>query len=144
MSVRVFACACLHVCAHNVYEHVLHIHLMEFHVINLLPICWIYLYQFNILHMLFKWRILCAYCTQVIWHYYVVLIAISRTLGSSVEKPQAVREDNDGSLQCVCYQRIAVWQRDMDYVCRAGEKAQHIPHETHPPCPGNILAGQIY
>ena len=26
-------------------------------------------------------------------------------------------------LQCLCYQHIAVWQRDMDYICRAGEKA---------------------
>ena len=28
----------------------------------------------------------------------------------------------------------------MDYVYRAGEKAQHIPPEKHPPHPGNILA----
>ena len=27
-------------------------------------------------------------------------------------------------------------------LCRAGEKAQHIPPEKHPPHPGNILAGQ--
>ena len=38
--------------------------------------------------------------------------------GSSVEKPQAVREDKDGSLQCLCYQHIAVWQREMDYICQ--------------------------
>ena len=36
--------------------------------------------------------------------------------GSSVDKPQAVCEDKDGSLQCLCYQHIAVWQRDMDYI----------------------------
>ena len=53
-----------------------------------------------------------------------------------VEKLQAVREDKDGSLQCLCYQHIAVWQRDMDYVCRAGEKAQLIPPEKHPSYPG--------
>ena len=69
--------------------------------------------------------------------------------GSSVDKPQAVCEDKDCSLHCLCYQHIAVWQRDMtyviarhDYVCRAGEKAQHIPPEKHPSYPGNILAGQ--
>ena len=28
------------------------------------------------------------------------------------------------------------------YICRAGEKAQHIPPEKHPPYPGHILAGQ--
>ena len=61
---------------------------------------------------------------------------------SSVDKPQAVCEDKDGSLQCLCYQHIAVWQRDMDYKCRAGEKAQHIPPKKHPPYPGHILAGQ--
>ena len=44
--------------------------------------------------------------------------------------------------KCLCYQHIAVWKRDMDYVCRAGEKAQLIPPEKHPPYPGNILAGQ--
>ena len=27
-------------------------------------------------------------------------------------------------------------------ICRAGEKAQHIPPEKHPPYPGNILARQ--
>ena len=27
-------------------------------------------------------------------------------------------------------------QRDMDYICRAGEKAQHIPPEKHAPYPG--------
>ncbi len=43
--------------------------------------------------------------------------------GSSVDKPQAVCEDKDGGLQCLCYQHIAVWQRDMDYICRAREKA---------------------
>ena len=43
---------------------------------------------------------------------------------------------------CLCYQNIAVWQRDMDYVYRAGEKAQHIPPERQPPYPWNILAGQ--
>ena len=64
------------------------------------------------------------------------------THDSSVVKPQAVCEYKDGSLQCLCYQHIAVWQRDMDYVCRAGEKAQRIPPEKHPPYPGNILAGQ--
>ena len=37
----------------------------------------------------------------------------------------SVCEDKDGSLQCRCYQHIAVWQRDMNYICRAGEKAQH-------------------
>ena len=42
----------------------------------------------------------------------------------------------------LCYQHIAVWQRDMDYICRAGEKAQLIPPEEHPPYPGHILAGQ--
>ena len=26
----------------------------------------------------------------------------------------------------------------MDYICRAGEKAQHILHEKHPPYPGHI------
>ena len=62
--------------------------------------------------------------------------------GSSVDKPQAVCEDKDGSLQCLCYQHIAVWQRDMDYICRAGEKAQLIPPEKHPSYPGHILAGQ--
>ena len=35
----------------------------------------------------------------------------------------------------------AVWQRDVDYICRAGEKAQHIPPEKHPPYPGNMLGG---
>ena len=49
--------------------------------------------------------------------------------GSSVDKPQAVCEDKDGSLQCLCNQHIAVWQRDVGYICRAGEKAQHIPPE---------------
>ena len=34
--------------------------------------------------------------------------------GSSVDKPQAVCEDKDGSLNCLCYQHIAVWQRDVD------------------------------
>ena len=43
--------------------------------------------------------------------------------GSSVNKPQAVCEEKDGGLQCLRYQHIAVWQRDMDYVCLAGEKA---------------------
>ena len=62
--------------------------------------------------------------------------------GSSVVKPQAVCEDKDGSLQCLCYQHIAVWKRDMDYVCRAVEKAQLITPEKHQPYPGNILAGQ--
>ena len=42
----------------------------------------------------------------------------------------------------ITYQHIAVWKRDMDYVCRAGEKAQLIPPEKHPPYPGNILALQ--
>ena len=37
------------------------------------------------------------------------------------------------SLQCLCFQHIAVWQRDMDYACLAGEKDQHIPPEKHPP-----------
>ena len=36
---------------------------------------------------------------------------------------------------------LPVWQRDVDYICRAGEKAQHISPEKHPPYPGNILAG---
>ncbi len=62
--------------------------------------------------------------------------------GSSVVKPQAVCEDKDGSLQCLCCQHIAVWQRYMDYVCRAGEKAQLIPPEKHPPYPGHIMSGQ--
>ena len=44
----------------------------------------------------------------------------------------------------MCYQHIAVWQRDMDYICLAGEKAQHIPPEKHPPLPGHILAGQSH
>ena len=61
---------------------------------------------------------------------------------SSVVKPQAVCEDKDGSLQCLCYQHIVVWKRDIDYVCQVGEKAQLIPPEKHPPYPGNILAGQ--
>ena len=26
-----------------------------------------------------------------------------------------------GGLYCLCYQHIAVWQRGMDYICRAGE-----------------------
>ena len=33
-------------------------------------------------------------------------------------KPQAVCEDKYGGLQCLCYQHIAVWQRDTDYICR--------------------------
>ena len=61
--------------------------------------------------------------------------------GSKVDKPQSVCEGKYGSLQCQCYQHIAVWQRDADYICRSGEKAQHIPPEEHPPYPGNILAG---
>ena len=48
--------------------------------------------------------------------------------GSSGDKPQAVCECKYGGLQWLCYQRIAVWQRDMDLICRAGEKAQLIPH----------------
>ena len=44
--------------------------------------------------------------------------------GSSVDKPQAFCEDKDGSLQCLRYQHIAVWRRDMNYVCLAGEKAK--------------------
>ena len=44
----------------------------------------------------------------------------------TVEMPQGIREDKYGCLQCLCYQHIAVWQRDMDCVCRAGDKAQHI------------------
>ena len=43
--------------------------------------------------------------------------------GSSVDTPQAVCEDKDGGLQCLCYQHIAVWHRDIDYICREGEKA---------------------
>ena len=62
--------------------------------------------------------------------------------GSSVDKPQAVYEDKYGGLQCLYNQHIAVWQRDVEYICRAGEKAKHIPPEKHPPYPGNILAGQ--
>ena len=60
---------------------------------------------------------------------------------SSVDKPQAVCEDKDDGLQCLCYQHIAVWQRDMDYIWREGQKAQNIPLEKHPPYPGHILAG---
>ena len=33
---------------------------------------------------------------------------------TSVDTPQAFGEDKDGGLQCLCYQHIAVWQRDMD------------------------------
>ena len=62
--------------------------------------------------------------------------------GSSVHKLQATREDKDGSLQCLCYQHIAEWQRDMDYICLAGEKAQLIPPEKHPSYLENILAVQ--
>ena len=57
---------------------------------------------------------------------------------SSMDKPQAVCEDKDGGLQCLYYQHIAVW-RDTDYICRAGEKAQHIPSYKHPPYPGRWL-----
>ena len=32
-----------------------------------------------------------------------------------MDKPQDVCEDKDDGLQCLCYQHIAVWQRDMDY-----------------------------
>ena len=39
-----------------------------------------------------------------------------------MDTPQAVCEDKDGGRQCLCYQHIAVWQRDMDCICRAGEK----------------------
>ena len=56
--------------------------------------------------------------------------------GSSVDTPQTVCEDTYGGLQCLCYQRY------MDYICRAEEKAQHILPEKHPPYPGNILARQ--
>ena len=51
--------------------------------------------------------------------------------GSSVEKPQAVCGDKYGSLQCLCYQHIVVWQQDMNYTCRSGEKSQHITPEKH-------------
>ena len=33
-------------------------------------------------------------------------------------KPQAVCEDKYGGLHCLRFQHIAVWQRDMDYICR--------------------------
>ena len=59
-----------------------------------------------------------------------------------MDKPQAVCEDKYGGLHCLCYQHIAVWQRDMDYICRAGEKAQQIPPEKPLPYPVHILAGQ--
>ena len=62
--------------------------------------------------------------------------------GSSVDKAHAVCEDKYGGLHCRCYQHIAVWQRDMNYICRAGEYVQHIPSEKHPPYHGHILAGQ--
>ena len=62
--------------------------------------------------------------------------------GSSVDRPHAVCEDKYGGLQCLCYQHIDVSQRDMDIIYRAGEKAQHIPPEKHPPYPGYILAAQ--
>ena len=39
-----------------------------------------------------------------------------------------------GGLQCLCYQHIALWQRDKDYIYRAGEMAQYIPPEKHPQC----------
>ena len=55
-------------------------------------------------------------------------------LGQDTEAPPVITIDD--------YELIPVWQRDMDYVCRAGEKAQLIPPEKHPPYPGNILAGQ--
>ena len=61
--------------------------------------------------------------------------------GSSVDRPQAWRQRWQ-SIMPVRYQHIAVWQRDMDYICQAGEKAQYIPPEKPPPDPGHILAGQ--
>ena len=69
------------------------------------------------------------------------ILYLGHTYSSSLDKPQAVCGDKDGSLHCLCYQHIAVGQRDVDYICRAGEMAQHIPPEKHPPCPGNMLAG---
>ena len=63
--------------------------------------------------------------------------------GSSVDKLQLSVKTNMAVYNaCTCYQHIAVWQRDVDYICRAGEKAQHIPPEKHSPYPGNILAGE--
>ena len=41
---------------------------------------------------------------------------------TAVDKPQADCEYIDGGLQCLCYQRIAVWQRDMDYIIYAGQE----------------------
>ena len=40
-----------------------------------------------------------------------------------MDKTQAVGEYKDSSLQCLCYEHIAVWQRYMDYIYRTGDKS---------------------
>ena len=58
----------------------------------------------------------------------------------SVDQPQTDSEDQDGSVQCLCYQHTDVRQRDVNHICQTGEKTQFLPPEKHPPYPWHILA----
>ena len=48
---------------------------------------------------------------------------------TSVDQPQTDSEDQEGRVQCLFCQRTDVWQRDMDHICRTGEKTQFLPPE---------------
>ena len=49
-----------------------------------------------------------------------------------MDQPQIDREDQDGSVQCLCFQHTDARQRDVDHICQTGENTQLLPTEKHP------------